>query len=122
MTFDLYDGVFTHLRADELRRWDVMFNPVCQVLDDACVLSASVVSVQSSQGPRVFGVGQNVWVYRPSGPTTGCDECGAEPGQPCNTVTCCALDTLADAAEATRAGERDGAVGGGPDGSSPSGP
>ncbi|MDN3359284.1 hypothetical protein [Actinomadura sp. DC4] len=103
MTFDdLYDGVFTHLRADELRRWDVMFNPVCQVLGDPCVLNTSVVSVQSLQGPRVFSVGQDVWVYRPSGPTTGCDECGAEPEQPCNPVTCCALDTLADAAEATR--------------------
>jgi hypothetical protein len=100
---DLYDGVFTYLRADELRRWDVLFNPVCQVLDNPCALSASVVSVQSSQGPRVFGVGKDVWVYRPSSPTTACDECGAEPGQPCNPGTCCALDTLADAAEAARA-------------------
>ena len=100
---DLYDGVFTYLRADELRRWDVLVNPVCQVLDEPCALSASVVSVQSSAGARVFGVRQDVWVYRPSSSATECEECGAEPGRPCNLVTCCGLETLADAAEAARA-------------------
>jgi hypothetical protein len=100
---DLYDGAFTYLRADELRRWDVLFDPVCQVVDDPCVLSANVVSVQSSTGPRAFGVGQDVWAFRPSSSTAGCDECGAGPEEPCNPGTCCALDTLADAAEAARA-------------------
>lgn len=39
---DLFDGVFTYLRADELRRWDVLFDPVCLILDDPCALSARV--------------------------------------------------------------------------------
>ena len=100
---DLFDGVFTFQRADELRAWDVLFDPVCQVLDDPCGLSTRFVSVQSSVGPRVFDVGRDVWIYRPSNSVAGCDECGAEPGQPCNPSTCCALGMLADAAEAARA-------------------
>lgn len=99
---DLYDGVFTCLRADELRRWDVLFNPVCQILDDPCALSARVISVQSSVGPRALGVDQKLWAFRPSGAMRGCEECGAGPGEPCDPVTCCALDALADAAEAAR--------------------
>ena len=100
---DLFDGVFGFLRAEELRPWDVLFDPVCQILDEPCVVSAEVVSVRSSVGPQVFGVGRDVWVYRPSNSMVACDECGAEPGQPCNPSTCCALGVLADAAEEARA-------------------
>jgi hypothetical protein len=100
---DLFDGVFTFLRADELRRWDVLFDPVRQVLDDPRILSSKVVALQSSAGPQEYGADALVWVYRPEASERGCDECGAEPGQPCNPVTCCALETLADAAEAARA-------------------
>lgn len=100
---DLFDGVFTFLRADELRRWDVLFDPVRQVLDDPWALSFTCVALKSSAGPEAYGADDLLWVYRPSASEAGCDDCGADPGEPCNPVTCCALETLADAAEAARA-------------------
>jgi hypothetical protein len=99
---DHLDGVFTYVRADEVRRWDVLFNPVRQVVDDAMGTGPKTVEMETATGPQEYGSDALLWVYRPSNTETSCDECGAEPGVPCNPTTCCALDMLADVAEAVR--------------------
>ena len=102
MTFNDLDGTFTHRCPGELRRWDVLFDPPCQVLDEPSATVAGTVAVRTSAGERRFGTDEPVWAFRPANADVACEECGADPGVPCNPTTCCALAMLKDAAEAAR--------------------
>ncbi|WP_329260864.1 hypothetical protein OG417_25200 [Actinoallomurus sp. NBC_01490] len=99
---DHLDGVFGYVRADELRRWDVLFAPVRQVVDDPSAADPKTVEVETAIGPQEYGSDTLLWTYRPNSTNTGCGECGAEPGVPCNPMTCCALEMLADLSERVR--------------------
>lgn len=99
---DQFDGTFTYLRARDLRRWDVLFDPVRQIVDEPSEEDAAIIAVQTSIGRQRYGADVPVWAYRPADPQRSCDECGADSGVPCNPVTCCALALLEDAAETAR--------------------
>ncbi|MEV0406630.1 hypothetical protein [Actinoallomurus sp. NPDC050550] len=101
-TNDQFDGSFAYVRAGDLRRWDVLFAPVRQITDEPSKEDAAIIAVQTSIGPQWYDADVLVWAFRPADPQRGCDECGADPGAPCNPVTCCALAMLEDAAEAAR--------------------
>lgn len=102
MTSNGLYGTFSDLRPGELRRWDVLFEPSCQVLDEPSGTSSGTIAVRTSVGVQRYGTDELVWAFRPTNADVGCDECGAGPGVPCNPMTCCALALLSDAAEAAR--------------------
>ncbi|WP_329240303.1 hypothetical protein OG417_40005 [Actinoallomurus sp. NBC_01490] len=100
---DHLDGIFGYMRADELRPSDVLFDPARQVVGDPLKTGPKTVEVKTTTGPHEYGSDTLLWVYRPAKTHMSCGECGAEPGVPCNAMTCCALEMLADVAEAVRA-------------------
>jgi hypothetical protein len=46
----LLDGAFAYLRARELRQWDVLFNPVRQVVGDPMDTGPETVEVETTTG------------------------------------------------------------------------
>src|SRR5919198_5388377 len=98
-TSDQFDGTFDHRQAGDLRRWDVIFGPVRQVLGVAAI-PARGVCVRTSVGCEQHAAAEQLWSFRPNRPgADGCPQCGAEGGEPCDVTTCLGLAALEDAAE-----------------------
>jgi hypothetical protein len=96
---DQFDGTFDHRQAGDLRRWDVIFGAVRQVLDVTAV-PACGVCVRTSVGCEQHAAAEQLWSFRPDRlGADACPQCGAEAGEPCDVTTCLGLAALEDAAE-----------------------
>lgn len=95
-----FDGTFIKCAASDVRPWDVVFEPsTAQVTYVGRGTRFGETLITSAAAVIVRGDAEPVWLFRPANPahTQACDQCDAEPGEPCDPVTCLGLAALEDA-------------------------
>ena len=95
-----FAGKFLSIEAHAVREHDVLLFAARPVIGVKAAARSGCVAITTVMGVETIPASATVRVFRPgTDADDGCAGCDAEPGEPCDPVTCLGLALMNDAAE-----------------------